>query len=122
MGIKENSKSNHKKKYIFDFKDEDIHMSIEKKLFEIIGDDAGFIHTARSRNDQVLVDLKIWMTNSNDKLIKMLNQTIKSILLIAEKNIYTVMPGFTHLKNAQSISFAHYLLAYVEMFERQKKI
>ncbi len=110
-----------KKKYIFDFKDEDIHMSIEKKLFEIIGDDAGFIHTARSRNDQVLVDLKIWMTNSNDKLIKMLNQTIKSILLIAEKNIYTVMPGFTHLKNAQPISFAHYLLAYVEMFERDKK-
>ena len=81
-----------KKNYIFDYKDEDIHMSIEKKLFELIGEDAGFIHTARSRNDQVLVDLKIWMINSNKKLIKMLEQTINNILKIAEKNIYTIMP------------------------------
>ena len=110
-----------KKKYHFDFKDEDIHMSIEKNLFELIGEDSGFIHTARSRNDQVLVDLKIWMTNSNEKLIKMLDQTISNILKIAEKNIYTIMPGFTHLKNAQPISFAHYILAYVEMFNRDKK-
>jgi len=58
-----------KKKYLFDYKDEDIHMSIEKNLFELIGDDAGFIHTARSRNDQVLVDFKIWMINSNKKLL-----------------------------------------------------
>ena len=72
-----------KKKYIFDYRDEDIHMSIEKKLFEIIGDDAGFIHTARSRNDQVLVDFKIWMLDSNSKLINMLNQTIKNILKIS---------------------------------------
>ena len=110
-----------KKNYIFDFKDEDIHMSIEKKLYELIGEDAGFIHTARSRNDQVLVDFKIWMINSNNKLIKMLEQTINNILKIAEKNIYTIMPGFTHLKNAQPISFAHYILAYVEMFARDKK-
>ena len=109
-----------KKTYVFNYQDEDIHMSIEKKLFELIGDDAGFIHTARSRNDQVLVDFKIWMTNSNEKLIKMLDQTIKNILKIAEKNIYTIMPGFTHLKNAQPISFAHYILAYVEMFNRDK--
>tara|TARA_B100002052_G_scaffold111317_1_gene102720 strand:+ start:4896 stop:6278 length:1383 start_codon:yes stop_codon:yes gene_type:complete len=109
-----------KKNYIFDYKDEDIHMSIEKKLFELIGEDAGFIHTARSRNDQVLVDLKIWMINSNKKLIKMLEQTINNILKIAEKNIYTIMPGFTHLKNAQPISFAHYILAYVEMFIRDR--
>ena len=110
-----------KKQYSFNYKDEDIHMSIEKKLFELIGDDAGYIHTARSRNDQVLVDLKIWMINSNEKLIKMLDQTINNILKIAEKNIYTIMPGFTHLKNAQPISFAHYILAYVEMFNRDKK-
>ena len=110
-----------KKKYIFDYKDEDIHMSIEKNLFELIGEDAGYIHTARSRNDQVLTDFKIWMINSNNKLIKILDQTINNILKIAEKNIYTVMPGFTHLKNAQPISFAHYILAYVEMFNRDKK-
>ena len=94
-------------------------MSIEK-TFEIIGDDAGFIHTARSRNDQVLVDFKIWMIKSNEKLIKLLDQTINNILKIAEKNIYTIMPGFTHLKNAQAISFAHYILAYIEMFTRDK--
>tara|TARA_B100001029_G_scaffold179435_1_gene188906 strand:+ start:1295 stop:2677 length:1383 start_codon:yes stop_codon:yes gene_type:complete len=110
-----------KKKYLFDYADEDIHMSIEKKLFEIIGEDAGYIHTARSRNDQVLVDLKIWMNHSNGKLIKLLNLTINNILKIAEKNIYIIMPGFTHLKNAQPISFAHYILAYVEMFRRDKK-
>ncbi len=110
-----------KKKYSFNYADEDIHMSIEKKLFEIIGEDAGYIHTARSRNDQVLVDFKIWMNHSNDKLIKLLNLTINNILKIAEKNIYTIMPGFTHLKNAQPISFAHYILAYVEMFRRDKK-
>ena len=110
-----------KKKYFFDYKDEDIHMSIENKLFEFIGEDAGYIHTARSRNDQVITDFKIWMIDSNHKLIKMLDQTIKNILKIAEKNIYTIMPGFTHLKNAQPISFAHYILAYVEMFLRDKK-
>ena len=120
-GLKKIQNQITKKKYTFDFKDEDIHMSIEKKLFELIGEDAGFIHTARSRNDQVLVDFKIWMINSNDKLIKMLDQTIDNILKIAEKNIYTIMPGFTHLKNAQPISFAHYILAYVEMFKRDKK-
>ncbi len=110
-----------KKKYVFDHKDEDIHMSIENKLFEIIGEDAGFIHTARSRNDQVLVDFKIWMNKSNNRLINMLDQTIKNILKIAGKNIFTIMPGFTHLKIAQPISFAHYMLAYVEMFNRDKK-
>ncbi len=110
-----------KKNYVFDYKDEDIHMSIEKKLFELIGDDAGFIHTARSRNDQVLVDFKLWLLKSNEQLIKILDQTNKNILKIAEKNIYTIMPGFTHLKNAQPISFAHYILAYIEMFNRDKK-
>ncbi len=110
-----------KKQYIFDYRHEDIHMSIEKKLFELIGEDAGFIHTARSRNDQVLVDFKIWIINANKKLLKILDQTINNILKNAEKNIYTIMPGFTHLKNAQPVSFAHYMLAYVEMFSRDKK-
>ncbi len=119
-GLKKIQNQIKKKKFVFDYKDEDIHMSIEKKLFELIGDDAGFIHTARSRNDQVLVDFKIWMTDSNNKIIKMLDQTINNILNIAKKNIYTIMPGFTHLKNAQPISFAHYILAYVEMFSRDK--
>ncbi len=110
-----------KKKFNFDEKNEDIHMSIEKRLFEILGDDAGFIHTARSRNDQVLTDLKIWLKNSTLQLVDELNKTIKTFLKSAEKNVDTILPGFTHLKNAQPISFAHYLCAYIEMFLRDKK-
>ena len=110
-----------KKKFTFNLKHEDIHMSIEKRLFEIIGDDAGFIHTARSRNDQVITDFKIWLRNSTNEIINLLNSSIKIIIKNAEKNIETIMPGFTHLKNAQPISFAHYLLAYVEMFKRDKQ-
>ena len=110
-----------KRKFIFNPKHEDIHMSIEKRLFEIIGDDAGFIHTARSRNDQVITDFKIWLRNSTNEIINLLNSSIKIIVKNAEKNIETIMPGFTHLKNAQPISFAHYLLAYVEMFKRDKQ-
>ena len=110
-----------KKKFVFNEKHEDIHMSIEKRLFEIIGDDAGFMHTARSRNDQVLTDMKLWLRDSTYDIIRELNLTTQLILKIAEKNIYTIMPGFTHLKNAQPISFAHYILAYIEMFNRDKK-
>ena len=110
-----------KKKFIFDEKNEDIHMSIEKRLFEILGDDAGYIHTARSRNDQVLTDLKMWLKKSTYEVIDELNKTLKIFLKSSEKNINTIMPGFTHLKNAQPISFSHYLNAYIEMFLRDKK-
>ena len=110
-----------KKKFIFDENLEDIHMNIENRLFELIGEDSGFMHTARSRNDQVITDLKIWLKKATKEIIKNLNLTNKNILKVANKNVETVMPGFTHLKNAQPVSFAHYLLAYVEMFSRDKK-
>ena len=109
-----------KKKFNFNTKYEDIHMNIENRLFEIIGDDAGFVHTGRSRNDQVITDLKLWLKNSTTEINNLLNSSIKLIIKISEANIQTIMPGFTHLKNAQPISFAHYLLAYVEMFKRDK--
>ena len=109
-----------KKKFIFKLEYEDIDMNIEKRLFEIIGDDAGFVHTARSRNDQVLTDFKMWLKTSTNEIINLLNSSIKILITNAEKNVETIMPGFTHLKNAQAISFAHYLLAYVEMFKRDK--
>ena len=109
------------KKFEFNKKYEDIHINIEKRLFEIIGEDAGFIHTARSRNDQVITDLKIWMKSSTKEINVLLDTIIKSVIRAAEKNIYTLMPGFTHLKNAQPVSFGHYLMAYVEMFKRDKK-
>ena len=109
------------KKFEFNKKYEDIHINIEKRLFEIIGEDAGFIHTARSRNDQVITDLKIWMKSSTKEINILLDTVIKSVIRAAEKNIHTLMPGFTHLKNAQPVSFGHYLMAYVEMFKRDQK-
>jgi argininosuccinate lyase len=109
-----------KKKFIFNPEYEDIHMNIEKRLFEIIGEDAGYIHTGRSRNDQIITDFKLWLRSSTTEVINLLNSSIKIIIKNAEKNIETIMPGFTHLKNAQPISFSHYLLAYVEMFKRDK--
>jgi argininosuccinate lyase len=109
------------KKFEFNKKYEDIHMNIEKRLFQIIGEEAGYVHTARSRNDQVITDFKIWIRSSTKEICLNLDKVIKSTLKLAEKNINTIMPGFTHLKNAQAISFAHYLMAYVEMFSRDKK-
>ena len=108
-------------KFEFNKKYEDIHMNIENRLFQIIGEEAGYVHLARSRNDQVITDLKIWVKSATKEINSTLNEVIKNTLNLAEKNIKTVMPGFTHLKNAQAISFAHYLMAYVEMFNRDKK-
>jgi len=109
------------KKFEFNKKYEDIHMNIEKRLFQIIGEEAGYVHTARSRNDQVITDFKIWIKSATKEINIALNKIIKNTLKLAEKNIDTIMPGFTHLKNAQAVSFAHYLMAYVEMFNRDKK-
>jgi len=110
-----------KKKFEYNKKYEDIHMNIEKRLFQIIGEDAGYVHTARSRNDQVITDFKMWTMSATNEINKNLDSIIKTILKISEKNIETIMPGFTHLKNAQVVSFAHYLMAYVEMFTRDKQ-
>ena len=110
-----------KKKFEFNKKYEDIHINIEKRLFEIIGEEAGYVHTARSRNDQVITDFKIWIRSSTKEINIAIDKVIKSTLKLAERNIETLMPGFTHLKNAQAVSFAHYLMAYVEMFNRDKK-
>ena len=110
-----------KNKFEFNKKYEDIHMNIEKRLFQIIGEEAGYVHTARSRNDQVITDFKMWMKTATLEINKQIDKILKNTLKVAEKNIETIMPGFTHLKNAQPISFAHYLMAYVEMFSRDKK-
>ena len=120
-GLGKIEKEINKNKFEFKKKYEDIHMNIEKRLFQIIGDEAGYIHTARSRNDQVITDLKLWIKSSTKEINLHLDKIIRSTIKISEKNIETIMPGFTHLKNAQAISFAHYLLAYVEMFLRDKK-
>ena len=110
-----------KNKFNFSKKYEDIHLNIEKRLFEIIGENAGYLHIARSRNDQVITDFKLWIKKASAEVIKNINDLMRSFLKKSESNIHTIMPGFTHLKNAQPISFAHYLLAYIEMFKRDKK-
>ena len=121
QGLEKIKEQIRKGKFVFKEKFEDIHLNIEKKLYEIIGSSAGYMHTARSRNDQVVTDFKLWVKDSSLILIKELNSLMKNIVNKADKNVNTVMPGFTHLKNAQPVSFAHYLLAYYEMLKRDKK-
>tara|TARA_Y100001970_G_scaffold265590_1_gene353367 strand:+ start:75 stop:1463 length:1389 start_codon:yes stop_codon:yes gene_type:complete len=120
-GLKKIKREIDMNKFKFKEKFEDIHQNIEKRLFQIIGESAGYLHTARSRNDQVVTDFKMWVKNASEDINATLNALMKSILNKATKNIETVMPGFTHLKNAQPISFAHYMLAYFEMLSRDKK-
>ena len=120
-GLKKIENEIKKNKFNFNRKYEDIHLNIEKRLFGIIGQDAGYLHIARSRNDQVITDFKLWVKKSSRVIIKNLRDLIKIFIRKAELNVQTIMPGFTHLKNAQPISFSHYLLAYVEMFNRDIK-
>jgi argininosuccinate lyase len=120
-GLKKIKSQIDKGKFIFHEKYEDIHLNIEKKLFDIIGPSAGFMHTARSRNDQVVTDFKLWVKESSKDILKDIKNVMKMLIKKADQNTNTVMPGFTHLKNAQPISFAHYLLAYYEMLNRDKK-
>ena len=121
FGLNKIKKEIFSKKFEFHEKYEDIHINIEKRLFQIIGEEAGYVHTGRSRNDQVITDFKIWIKTATKEINITLDKIIKSTLKLAEKNIETIMPGFTHLKNAQAVSFAHYLMAFVEMFLRDKK-
>jgi len=93
---------------------------VENRLKEIIGDTAGKLHTARSRNDQVSTDLRLWVRNAISILDKELKELQKRLIVLAESNTSTIMPGFTHLQNAQPITFGHHLLAYVEMFGRDR--
>ena len=97
---------------------EDIHMNIEARLKEIVGTPAGRLHTARSRNDQVATDFRLWVRRACDDTQTALKTLMHALALAAEKNADSVMPGFTHLQTAQPITFGHHLLAYVEMFAR----
>jgi len=100
---------------------EDIHSAIESRLTEIIGETAGKLHTGRSRNDQVVTDAKLWIKKAVKEVLKNIRSFQQTLLEISEKNIETIIPGYTHLQRAQPISFAFHLLAYVEMLERDKK-
>jgi argininosuccinate lyase len=106
----------------FDFRREleDIHLNIEARLHELIGDAAGRLHTARSRNDQVATDFRLWVRDAIDGLDAALTGLLAALIGQAERHADQVMPGFTHLQNAQPVTFGHHLLAYVEMFGRDR--
>ncbi len=97
---------------------EDVHLNIEARLTQIVGDAGKRLHTGRSRNDQVATDVRLWLVSEIDLIGGLLNDLQKSLIEVAERHVDVILPGFTHLQVAQPVSFAHHLLAYVEMFAR----
>lgn len=97
---------------------EDVHLNIEKRLVELIGDAGKRLHTGRSRNDQVATDMRLWLREEIDNSLDLLKQLRKALAKVALDNHTTIMPGFTHLQVAQPVTFGHHLLAYAEMFGR----
>jgi argininosuccinate lyase len=97
---------------------EDIHMNVEARLRELIGPAAGRLHTARSRNDQVALDFRLWVRDACDRTVAQIQALQRALVAKAEPHAATLMPGFTHLQPAQPVTFGHHLMAYVEMFGR----
>ena len=97
---------------------EDVHLNIEARLTQLVGDAGKRLHTGRSRNDQVATDVRLWLRGEIDLIAGLLVDLQKSLLALAEKNVEVILPGFTHLQVAQPVSFGHHMLAYVEMFSR----
>ena len=106
--------------FIFKTSLEDIHMNVESRLAELIGPAAGRLHTARSRNDQVATDFRLWVRDAIDRHDAQLRSLQEALLVQAARHAATVMPGFTHLQVAQPVTFGHHLLAYVEMLGRDR--
>jgi argininosuccinate lyase len=117
-GLAEVKKEIQEGKFIYDIKDEDIHMAIEKRLTEIIGDAGKKLHTARSRNDQVAVDFRMYVLKQDKIIAAKIKELISVFVKIAEEHKDTILPGMTHLQHAQPISFAFHMLAYASMFKR----
>jgi len=100
---------------------EDVHLNIEARLTQLVGDAGKRLHTGRSRNDQVATDVRLWLRDEIDGLLPLLTQMQSALVAVAEANVETILPGFTHMQVAQPVSFAHHLLAYVEMFARDSE-
>jgi argininosuccinate lyase len=107
-------------RFQFDIALEDIHMHVEARLKELIGEPAGRLHTARSRNDQVATDFKLWVRDAIDVIDAALRDLQEALLGRADEHVATVMPGFTHLQTAQPVTLGHHLMAYVEMLQRDR--
>jgi len=97
---------------------EDVHLNIEARLTQLVGDAGKRLHTGRSRNDQVATDVRLWLRGEMDLISELLTDLQKALLEVAEQHVEVILPGFTHLQVAQPISFGHHMLAYVEMFSR----
>jgi argininosuccinate lyase len=108
-------------RFRFELADEDIHLAIERRLTEIAGAAGAKLHTARSRNDQVALDLRLYLADEIGTLADLLDRLRRSLIAVAEQHVETVMPGYTHLQRAQPVSLAHHILAYVEMFGRDRQ-
>jgi argininosuccinate lyase len=108
-------------KFKFSLADEDIHMNIERRLTELIGPVGGKLHTARSRNDQVALDMRLYLRDEVKSIIAGLHALQRELATVAKKNLDVIMPGYTHLQRAQPVLFSHHLLAYVDMFERDSE-
>ena len=100
---------------------EDVHLNIEARLTQLVGDAGKRLHTGRSRNDQVATDVRLWLRGEIDGLIELLRQLQRALVGVARDHVEVILPGFTHLQVAQPVSFAHHLLAYVEMFARDEE-
>ncbi|HYF60483.1 MAG TPA: argininosuccinate lyase [Burkholderiaceae bacterium] len=97
---------------------EDVHLNVEKRLTELVGDAGKRLHTARSRNDQVATDIRLWLRATIDETVGLLEALQRALVDVADAHADTIMPGFTHLQVAQPVTFGHHLMAYVEMFSR----
>jgi argininosuccinate lyase len=107
-------------KFVFRRELEDIHLNIEARLAELIGPAAGRLHTARSRNDQVVTDFRLWVRSACERADQGLTALQRALFAQAERHVETIMPGFTHMQVAQPVTFGHHMLAYVEMFGRDR--
>ena len=107
--------------FIFDVKDEDIHMAIEKDLIQRIGKAGEKLHTGRSRNDQVVLDVRLYLRDEIKNLLKLLKDLKRGLVEAAKREITTIMPGYTHLQKAQPVLLSHYLLSFWEMFDRDEQ-
>ena len=100
---------------------EDVHLNIEARLTQLIGDAGKRLHTGRSRNDQVATDVRLWLRDETQEIIELLQALQRALLSVAEQHVDVILPGMTHLQVAQPVSFAHHLLAYLEMFARDEE-
>ena len=107
-------------KFKISIDDEDVHFAVERRLIDLLGPVGKKLHTGRSRNDQVGTDLRLWLRKNIDEIDQKLKRFQKALLVKAESNLYTLIPGYTHLQRAQPLSLAHHLLAYIEMAQRDR--